>query len=124
MLTLYTMLGPLAQTQPLALPAELVQILGLVLGTVVVTDFLKGIAKRLDKQIAGYGAVLVSFLVAVALSLLAIVMGWYPLELPSFTGNPLDYAQSWLLVAGGITTLANLVYVAVYGKIKSNGNGG
>jgi len=102
------------------LPAELVQVLGLVFGTVAFTGLLKSIAGKLDATLKGYGAVAVSFAAALVLSALAVVAGWYPVELPEFTGNPVEYLGSWLTVAGGVTAMANLLYVYVYEKIKPN----
>ena len=101
-----------------SLPVELVQVLGLVFGTVAVTGLLKGLASKLDAHIAGYGAVAVSFVAAAVLSLLAVGAGWYPVDLPVFSGNPTEYLGAWLAVAGGVTALANLLYIYVYEKVR------
>lgn len=111
-------LGYALQVEPPAsIPVELVQLLGLIFGTTMLTSVLKAVAAKLDMRLKGWGAVALSALVAVALTGIALLFGWYPVDIPEFTGNPLEYGQQWVLAAGGVTALANLLYVYVYERM-------
>lgn len=101
------------------MPLELTQLLGLIFGTVAITGLLKSIAARVDTEIKGYGAVVVSFVVAGLLTALSIVLGWYAVDIPEFTGNPTAYLGDWITLTGGVTAFANVLYMYVYERIKS-----
>jgi hypothetical protein len=96
------------------IPMQLDQLLTLALGVVFVTQELKAIAGR----IGGSGAVIVSAVVAVALTALAYGAGWVPVSIPACDPQmPLACAEGWIATAGAAMALANLMYVAVYGRV-------
>ena len=96
------------------IPVQLDQLLTLALGVVFVTQFLKTVAGN----IGGKGAVVVSAVVAVALTLLSYAAGWRPVTWPTCTdAAPFACVQDWLATAGGALALANLLYVAVYTRV-------
>lgn len=99
-------------------PVQLDQLLTLALGVVFVTQFLKAIAGN----IGGKGAVIVSAVVSIGLTLLSYGAGWSPVTWPSCTGDaPLSCVQDWLATAGGALALANLLYVIVYTRVFGSG---
>ena len=63
------------------IPVQLDQLLTLALSVVFVTQALKAIAARIDVEVGGKGAVVVSAVVAVALTLVAYGAGWVPITL-------------------------------------------
>jgi hypothetical protein len=96
------------------IPMQLDQLLTLALGVVFVTQGLKAIAGR----IGGSGAVIVSAVVAVALTALAYGAGWVPVSIPACDPQtPLACVQGWPITAGGALALANLLYAAVYRRV-------
>lgn len=100
------------------IPVQLDQLLTLALGVVFLTQALKAAAKALDAQVGGKGAVVVSAVVSDALTAVAYAAGWVPVTLPACDSlAPFACAQGWLATAGGALALANLLYVAVYGRV-------
>lgn len=88
--------------------------LTLALGVVFVTQVLKSVVT----QIGGKGAIVVSAVVSIILTLVAYGAGWVPITLPNCSADaPFECAQGWLATAGGAVALANLLYVAVYGRV-------
>ena len=66
----------------------------------------------------GKGAVLVSAVVAVLLTLVAYGAGWVPVTLPVCqAAEPFACVQGWLATAGAALALANVLYAAVYGRV-------
>jgi len=102
------------------IPVQLDQLLSLALSVVFVTQALKAAAKAIDVKVKGKGAVVVSALVAAVLTGIAYGAGWVPipaLPTPDAYADPFTWAGAWLVTAGGVLALANLLYVAVYGKV-------
>jgi len=96
------------------IPMQLDQLLTLALGVVFVTQGLKAIAGR----IGGSGAVIVSAVVAVALTALAYGAGWAQVAIPACDPTmPLACAQGYIATAGAAMALANLLYVTVYSRV-------
>jgi len=94
-------------------PVQLEQLLTLALGVVFVTQLLK----RIATQIGGYGAVIVSAVVAVGLTLLAYTAGWVPIVWPACTPDaPFACAEQWIATAASAMALANLLYALVYAR--------
>ena len=100
------------------IPVQLDQLLTLALSVVFVTQALKAAAGAIDAQIGGKGAVVVSAIVAGALTLLGYAAGWVPLETPECTASdPFTCAEGWVATAGAAMALANLLYVSVYARV-------
>jgi hypothetical protein len=100
------------------IPVQLDQLLTLALGVVFVTQVLKAAAKALDAHVGGKGAVVVSAVVSVALTALVYAAGWAVVSVPACDPlAPFACVQGWLVTAGGALALANLLYVAVYGRV-------
>jgi hypothetical protein len=102
------------------IPVQLEQLLSLALGVVFVTQGLKAAAKAIDVKVKGKGAVVVSALGAAVLTGIAYGAGWVPipaLPTPEAYADPFTWARAWLATAGGVPAPANLLYVAVYGRV-------
>jgi len=102
------------------IPVQLDQLLSLALRVVFVTQALKAAAKAIDVKVKGKGALVVSALVAAALTGIAYGAGWVPLPAlptPDAYADPFTWAGAWLLTAGGDLALANVLYVAAYAKV-------
>ena len=96
------------------IPVQLDQLLTLALGVVFVTQFLKAVAGR----IGGTGAVVVSAIVAVAMTFLSYAAGWTPVTWPTCSPDaPFQCVQDWLATAGAAMALANLLYALVYSRV-------
>lgn len=96
------------------IPVQLEQLLTLAFSVVFVTQFLKTLAAG----IGGKGAVVVSAVVSVVLTIIAYGAGWVPISLPTCDPlAPFACAQAWVATAGGVLVLANLLYVAVYARV-------
>jgi hypothetical protein len=96
------------------IPVQLEQLLTLAFSVVFVTQALKSVAA----SIGGKGAVVVSAVVSVVLTILASGAGWVPITWPTCDPlAPIACAQSWVATAGGVLVLANLLYVAVYSRV-------
>lgn len=103
-----------AQDAQPVIPVQLEQLLALALSVVFVTQALKAIAT----QIGGKGAIVVSAVVSIVLTLLAYGAGWVPLTTPACVPEaPLQCIQDWLATAVAAMALANLLYVAVYSRV-------
>ena len=104
------------------IPVQLDQLLSLALSVVFVTQALKAAARAIDVKVQGKGAVVVSALVAAVLTGIAYGAGWVPitaLPTPDAYADPFSWAGAWLVTAGGVLALANVLYVAVYGRVFS-----
>jgi hypothetical protein len=102
------------------IPVQLEQLLSLALGVVFVTQGLKAAAKAIDVKVKGKGAVVVSAVVATGLTGIAYGAGWVPvpaLPTPEAYPDPFSWARAWLVTAGGVLALANLLYAAVYRRV-------
>jgi len=97
---------------------QLDQLLTLALGVVFVTQALKTAATAIDAHVGGKGAVVVSAIVAVALTALAYGAGWAQVAIPACDPTmPLACAQGYIATAGAAMALANLLYVTVYSRV-------
>lgn len=104
------------------IPVQLDQLLSLALSVVFVTQALKAAARAIDVKVKG--AVVVSALVAAVLTGLAYAAGWVPIPAlpgPDAYADPFTWAGAWLVTAGGVLALANLLYVAVYRRLFDAG---
>lgn len=104
----------------MTIPVQLDQLLTLALGVVFVTQFLKRVAAAIDMRVHGKGAVAVSAVVAAALTGAGYAAGWVPLPAipsPADYADPFAWAGAWLVTAGGVLALANLLYAAVYTRV-------
>ena len=104
----------------MTIPVQLDQLLTLALGVVFLTQVLKRAASALDKPLDGKGAVAVSALVAAALTAVGYAAGWVPLpNVPNLAdyADPFSWAGAWLVTAGGVLALANVLYAAVYSRV-------
>ena len=104
------------------IPVQLDQLLSLALSVVFVTQALKAAAKTIDVKVKGRGAVVVSALVAAVLTGICYAAGWVsipPLAMPDAYPDPFTWAGAWLVTAGGVLALANLLYAAVYRRVFS-----
>jgi len=102
------------------IPVQLDQLLSLALSVVFVTQALKAAAKAIDVKVKGKGSVVVSALVAAVLTGIADGAGWVPtpaLPTPDAYADPFTWAGAWLVTAGGVLALANLLYAVVCGRL-------
>jgi len=66
------------------------------------------------------GAVVVNALLGTMLTGIAYGAGWVPippLPTPDAYADPFTWAGAWLVTAGGVLALAQLLHVAVYGRV-------
>ena len=106
----------------MTIPVQLDQLLTLALSVVFVTQALKAAAKAIDVKVKGKGAVVVSALVSAVLTGIAYAAGWVPIPAqptPEAYVDPFTWAGAWLMTAGGVLALANVLYVAVYRRVFS-----
>jgi hypothetical protein len=102
------------------IPVQLDQLLTLALSVVFVTQALKAVAARIDVEVGGKGAVVVSAVVAVLLTLAAYGAGWVPVTLPACqVAESFACVQGWLATVGAVLALVNGLYAAVYGRVSS-----
>lgn len=100
------------------IPVQLEQLLTLALSVVFMTQALKAAAAAIDMRIEGKGAVVVSAVVAVALTTIGYAAGWVPATVPTCDpAEPFMCVEGWLATAGGALALANLLYSAVYVRV-------
>lgn len=101
-----------------AIPVQLEQLLTLAFSVVFVTQGLKAAASAINVHVQGKGAVVVSAVVAVALTALGYAAGWVPLSVPTCdVAEPFTCVEGWLATAGAALALANLLYAAVYVRV-------
>ena len=84
------------------------------------TQALKAAAEAIDVKVKGKGALVVSALVAAALTGIAYGAGWVPLPAlptPDEYADPFTWAGAWLVTASGDLALANVLYVAAYARV-------
>lgn len=104
----------------MTIPVQLDQLLTLALGVVFSTQILKGAAAAVDRRVQGKGAVAVSALVAALLTAFGYAAGWVPppdIPTPGQHADPFSWANAWLVTAGGVLALANVLYAAVYTRV-------
>lgn len=101
--------------ETVTIPAEIIQLVTLALSVSAVT----GLLKMFATQLGGKGAVVVSGIVALALTGLGYVVGWVPWAAPAcdLTVDPFGCGQAWIATAATATALANALYVWVYESI-------
>jgi hypothetical protein len=111
----------------MTIPTQLDQLLTLALGVVFLTQLLKSAARAVDVKVKGKGAVFVSAVVAALLTGVGYAAGWVPLPklpVPGEYADPFSWAGAWLVTAGGVLALANLLYAAVYTRVFGGGGSG
>jgi hypothetical protein len=68
--------------------------------------------------VGGKGAVVISAVVAVLLTLVAYGAGWVPVNLPACqVAEPFACVQGWLATAGAALARANVLSAGVYGRV-------
>jgi hypothetical protein len=100
-------------------PVQAEQLITLALGIVFVTQFLKSLAGEIDNQprLNGWGAIIVSAIIAVLLTGLSYAAGWVPLPVVTCApSDPFGCVQNLITQAGASVAVANVLYVLVYAR--------
>lgn len=101
------------------LPQPVIELLTLVLVTMGGTGLIKKLADKLGTKLGGPAAVILSWLVAIVVTVLSVMNGWATLPDITCAGAELvgTCLISLLQAALAVATFANLVYVYVYERV-------